>query len=54
LRHIQQWRALGYHVSLYFLALPNVEAALSRVAERVQQGGHNIPEAVICRRFVAG
>jgi predicted ABC-type ATPase len=54
LRHIQQWRALGYHVSLYFLTLPNVESALSRVAGRVQQGGHNIPEAVIRRRFVSG
>jgi predicted ABC-type ATPase len=54
LRHIQRWRALGYHVSLYFLALPDVEAAVSRVAERVQQGGHNIPEAVIRRRFISG
>jgi len=54
LRHIQQWRAQGYLVSLYFLALPNVEAAIARVAERVRQGGHNIPEAVIRRRFIAG
>jgi predicted ABC-type ATPase len=54
LRHIQQWRAQGYLVSLYFLALPNVEAAIARVAERVRQGGHNIPEPVIRRRFIAG
>jgi len=54
LRHIQAWRAVGYHVSLFFLALPAVEAAINRVAERVRQGGHNIPEAVIRRRFVAG
>lgn len=53
-RHIRQWRALGYHVSLYFLALPFAEAAIERVAERVRQGGHDIPEAVICRRFHAG
>jgi predicted ABC-type ATPase len=51
---IKQWRALGYHVSLYFLALPNAQAAIARVAERVRQGGHNIPKAVICRRFLAG
>jgi predicted ABC-type ATPase len=25
-----------------------------RVAARVKQGGHNIPEAVIRRRFIAG
>jgi len=53
-RHIDQWRTLGYHVSLYFLALPKVEAAIERVAERVRQGGHDIPEPVIRRRFAAG
>jgi predicted ABC-type ATPase len=54
LRHIVQWRALGYRVSLYFLALPSVEAAIARVSMRVQQGGHDIPEPVIRRRFAAG
>jgi predicted ABC-type ATPase len=54
LRHIRQWRNQGYRISLYFLALPNVDIAIARVAERVRQGGHNIPEAVIRRRFVAG
>ena len=28
--------------------------AVQRVAERVRQGGHNIPEATIRRRFEAG
>lgn len=54
LRHIHQWRAQGYRISLYFLALPNEEVAISRVAKRVSQGGHNILEPVIRRRFVAG
>ena len=53
-RHIDLWRSQNYHVSLYFLALPNVEAAIARVAERVRQGGHDIPEPVIRRRFAAG
>jgi predicted ABC-type ATPase len=53
-QHIDRWRSLGYQVSLYFLALPNAEAAISRVAERVRQGGHDIPEPVIRRRFTAG
>lgn len=44
----------GYHVSLFFLSLPTVEAAIDRVAERVKQGGHNIPEPVIRRRFSTG
>ncbi|MFT4178353.1 MAG: zeta toxin family protein [Thermomonas sp.] len=54
LRHIEQWRGLGYKMSLYFLQLPNVETAIARVAERVRQGGHDIPEPVIRRRFASG
>lgn len=54
LRQIERWRATGYRISLYFLSLPNVEAAIARVAERVRQGGHDIPEPTIRRRFVAG
>ena len=54
LAHIRAWRANGYRVSLFFLSLPAVEDAIDRVAERVRQGGHNIPEAVIRRRFAAG
>jgi predicted ABC-type ATPase len=54
LRHIPQWRAMGYKVSLFFLALPNVETTIARVAERVRQGGHDIPVPVIRRRFIAG
>ena len=47
LRHISQWQKLGYHVSLFFPGLPSVELAIARVAERVRQGGHNVPESVI-------
>jgi predicted ABC-type ATPase len=53
-RQIPQWRALGYAVALHFLALPTAEIAIARVAQRVAQGGHNIPEDVIRRRFTAG
>jgi predicted ABC-type ATPase len=45
---------LGYVVKLWFIALSSPEIAISRVAERVAQGGHNIPEDVIRRRFKAG
>jgi len=54
LRHIREWQRIGYHVILFFLGLPTPEVAIARVAERVRQGGHNISEAVIRRRFVAG
>lgn len=51
---IPQWQAAGYFVELFFLALDSPETALARVAQRVKQGGHHIPEDVIRRRFVAG
>jgi predicted ABC-type ATPase len=51
---IPKWQADGYHVKLMFLTLPNAEMAVMRVAARVAQGGHNIPEDVIRRRFDAG
>ena len=54
LTRISQWREQGYHVSLFFLCLPDAETAIARVAERVLQGGHDIPEDVIRRRFAAG
>jgi predicted ABC-type ATPase len=54
LRHIRQWRAQGYHVSLFFLGLASPDMAIARVAERVKQGGHNIPQELIRRRYEAG
>ena len=53
-KHIKKWQAMGYHVALFFLSIPFVEMAIGRVAERVAQGGHSVPEDVIRRRFVAG
>lgn len=53
-RMIPEWRAAGYKVRLIFLGLPDPENAVSRVAMRVAQGGHNVSKPVIRRRFVAG
>lgn len=53
-RAIPKWRAVGYEVNLYFLRLPNPEGSIKRVASRVREGGHHIPEDVIRRRFDKG
>ena len=53
-RWIPEWRAAGYLVTLWFLSLPSPEAAIMRVAERVAQGGHSVPDEVVRRRFRAG
>ena len=47
-------RASGYRTHLSFLSLPSAELAVRRVAERVEVGGHDVPERVVRRRFVAG
>lgn len=51
---IREWQIIGYHVKLVFLSLPDANTAVARVAGRVSQGGHNIPENVIRRRFTLG
>jgi predicted ABC-type ATPase len=53
-RHIPKWRKSGYFVKLIFLQLPSADVAVARVENRVRQGGHDIPEPVIRRRFEAG
>ena len=45
---------MGYHVKIIFLSLPTVESAIARVAARVAQGGHDVPEAAIRKRFRSG
>ena len=44
----------GFKVILLFFWLRNVELAIERVKIRVKEGGHNIPEDVIRRRYVNG
>jgi len=41
----------GWQVELIYLALPDVEMSVQRVAERVAHGGHSVAEDVIRRRF---
>lgn len=53
-RLIRQWQAAGYRVKLIFLALNHPDEAVARVAERVRQGGHHVPEETIRRRFDSG
>lgn len=41
-------------MSLWFLSLSSPELAIARVAKRVKQGGHFVPDAVVRRRFRSG
>src|SRR5690554_3018974 len=44
----------GYTITLLFFWLNNIELAKERVKTRVKEGGHNIPEKVIERRYLKG
>lgn len=51
---IREAQELGYTVTLLFFWLKSVGLAKDRVRMRVSEGGHNIPEDVIERRYRAG
>ncbi len=51
---VRRAQRLGYKVHLIFFYLENDEQAIQRVAQRVREGGHNIQEADIRRRFKRG
>lgn len=44
----------GYEFHLVFLWLPSPDLAVARVADRVLQGGHHVPDDVVHRRWAAG
>lgn len=53
-RRLARWKASGYRIEIVFLRLPSPQLAISRVAGRVRQGGHDVPRADILRRFERG
>lgn len=48
---VRDLKASGYVVHIFFMTLPSVELALSRIKKRVIKGGHNVPEQDVRRRF---
>ncbi|KAF0246466.1 MAG: hypothetical protein FD180_647 [Planctomycetota bacterium] len=44
----------GYEFHLFFLTIPTPDLSVARVAGRVMQGGHHVPEVDIRRRFDGG
>jgi len=50
-KKIQELKKQGYEIIMYYLKLPSVDIALERVKLRVAQGGHDVPEIDIRRRF---
>ena len=51
LRMTRELVKTGWEVNLIYLWLPNVDISRERVAERVEHGGHNVPEKFLVRRY---
>jgi predicted ABC-type ATPase len=41
----------GFRLHLFYLWIPSPELALLRIRDRVESGGHNVPERDVRRRF---
>jgi predicted ABC-type ATPase len=53
-RRLKSWKRAGYRIDIVYLKLSSSRLALRRVAARVRQGGHYVPQADVVRRFVRG
>ena len=51
---IEEAKVKGYEIELVFFWLNKVETCIERVKTRVSEGGHNIPEETIKRRYERG
>ena len=51
LRMTRELVSAGWEVNLIYLWLPNVDISRERVAERVEHGGHHVPEKFLVRRY---
>jgi predicted ABC-type ATPase len=51
---LRSLRMSGYDVHLFFLWLSSADLAVERVLQRVETGGHFVPDDVVRRRYGAG
>lgn len=51
---VERAKELNYQVTCLFFWLDSDDLAVSRVARRVKEGGHHIPEDIIRRRYKSG
>jgi predicted ABC-type ATPase len=51
LRMMADAQAAGYKITLVYVGLADALTSLARVRERVARGGHDVPAAIIMRRY---
>ena len=53
-KHITKLKERGYEIKLIFLYLGSTELCMNRIKSRVMQGGHDVPDEDVIRRFNRG
>lgn len=53
-KRMQDWKAEDYSIEIVYIRLPSPQLALTRVAARVKQGGHNVARPDVLRRYRRG
>ena len=53
-RRMRAWKRAGYRIEIVYLRLQSSRLALRRIAARVREGGHDVPQPDVVRRFSRG
>jgi len=54
-KRLEDWKDRGYLIEIVYIRLASPQLALlSRIANRVRQGGHDVPRTDVLRRFKRG
>jgi predicted ABC-type ATPase len=48
---LRKMKTSGFRLHMFYLWIPSPELALLRIRDRVESGGHNVPERDVRRRF---
>jgi predicted ABC-type ATPase len=48
---LESAKAIGYQVGVIFIGLDDSQLSIARVMDRVENGGHDVPDDLIERRF---
>jgi predicted ABC-type ATPase len=51
LKQVQALRRIDYGVHMFYLWIPSAAMAVERIRDRVESGGHNVPEPAVRRRY---
>lgn len=52
IKNIKRARMCGYRIELHYVGVDSVDIAKKRIAQRVANGGHGIPDKDVERRYV--